>query len=609
MEGQEQVSKLWEYYQNGRAYQQTLGITEQIPKNIDFYEGRQWPKETEATRNMPRPVVNLVKMIVRNKKAGILGSKVRLVFTAGQDAERSERITAFNRYIEKEMNMEELRDHFADDAIKKGNGFMHFFWDAQATGASGEYVGGVRGEIIDPLNIFFANPNETDEQKQQWILIASRVELDTVKKMAAKGVPLEDIRPDTADTRFYDENEQSGSELVTVLTRYFRKDGEVYFERGTKTVMLHAPISLTPTVKITAKENDVPAAKARLYPIVVYTYEPREKSIYGISEIEDIIPNQKSVNFNLGMQLLSVQNQAWGKYIVRSGALKDQKISNVPGQVLYDYSPEGNGIRKLTEQPFSQMPLQLVDSLTEATRMVTGSTEVMTGESVSANQSGAAIAQLQSQALKPIAELRSRYWRACEKGGKIVEQFYKLFYENKTYEEEKDDEILQETFNGAEYSDLDFRVHVEASAGTQYSDSLVISMLDQMLAQQIIDPQIYIELYPDGIMPFKATLKKKLEEREQSENRQLKQQLQQALQYVQGLSQQIKQQDAIVSQAASLVRQVDALKKQNEAVMVEGASKILAQNEALKESEQLRSETQEDAALLASLLAENQNRV
>lgn len=62
--------------------------------------------------------------------------------------------------------------------------------------------------------------------------------------------------------------------------------------------------------------------------------------------MEGIIPNQKIINLMSSMHALAAQNTAWGKYIVSEGALRGQVITNIPGQVLIDYSPgnvAGNG--------------------------------------------------------------------------------------------------------------------------------------------------------------------------------------------------------------------------------------------------------------------------
>ena len=75
--------------------------------------------------------------------------------------------------------------------------------------------------------------------------------------------------------------------------------------------------------------------------------------------------------------------------------------------------------------------------------------------------------------------------------------------------------------NGSNYSDIDFSTNIEVGARGVFSESLIISLLDQLLQQQAIDVDDYIELYPDSIMTFKETLKKmrakKLEEQQMRE--------------------------------------------------------------------------------------------
>ena len=57
------VTDIWKEYKNGLEYQGKIGIRENIPKYVDFYEGKQWPAPTENTKNLPRPVANIIKMI------------------------------------------------------------------------------------------------------------------------------------------------------------------------------------------------------------------------------------------------------------------------------------------------------------------------------------------------------------------------------------------------------------------------------------------------------------------------------------------------------------------------------------------------------------------
>ncbi len=625
MSGQEKtVSKLWKMYEQGRAYQEKLGLTDQIPKNVDFYEGRQWPEPTTDTKDLPRPVVNFVKFIVRNKKSSIVGSPVSIVYVSDENPELAEKLTAFNHTIENEMDMESVRNRMAQDAIVKGSGWVHYYWDAEALSEQSDYTGGLRAEVIDPLNIFFANPQEEDEQKQKWILIASRCELKAVKQMLdGEHKHAEDlIRPDDAEKRYSQEEEQEGSELVTVLTRYFRKDGEVYYERACKGTMLHNPISLTPEfIEIDlgneseddedAVETELPdkpekrknRQKMTLYPIQAYSYEPREKSIYGMGEVDGIIPNQRAINFNLAMQLLSIQNIAWGKYVVKPGALK-QKINNKPGQVITDYSPIGTiGIRRMEEPSFPSAPLNIVDMLTSMTRTVTGSTEVLTGEQVSSNQSGEAIANLQSQALKPIQELRDRYLRSCKRGGRIVKQFYLLFCDKKPYQYKTNESVSEEVFNSEEFDGVYFDVNVEASAATPYSESLVVSLLGGFLAKGYIDFDTYLELLPAQIATFKASLKKQRQESQAAELKNAQELLAQYQQYLEAMQKQLAEQGKTVEQVDRIIAQNRKLQQTLAALQTEYTDKINTANQVITAQSAQNAETTQDARSLALMLA------
>ena len=448
-----EVTTLWQDYQNGLDYQVSSGLAKKLPMFVKFYEGEQWAAATERTKNLPRPVINVIKMICRNKKSAILSTPVKIVYKAERDDADVERFNRFASYIQKELGQEGLDKKAIDDAVKKGSYFYHYYWDSEARGKEGIKEGGLRCEIIDPLSIFFADPTQTDEQKQEWIIIASREPVKSVQAKCDEGVDPEEITADENEDR-YDTVEQDGAKLCTVLTRYFRKNGEVYCEQATKTVIVRKAFPITPDLEGAGKalgiededapNNDLPdnhkgknlnpdSVRASLYPIVVGNYEPKERCIYGLGEVEGLIPNQKAINHTVAMNLLNIQEFAWGKWIVAPNALKGQKITNDPAQVLIDHTGTQQGIRKATEQVMQSQPLNMVNALMETTRVVTGSTEVMTGETIGAGMSGAAIAQLQAQAQLPVEELKDSFWLTKEKQGKVLAQFFKLFYQQKEF--------------------------------------------------------------------------------------------------------------------------------------------------------------------------------
>lgn len=633
-----QVSALWKMYEDARAYQDTIGLSSDVPMWVRFYEGDQWPRATKNTQHLPRPVVNMTKMVCRNKKANILSTPVKLVYETDDGSNAGKKFTEFTAFIEKEMQMKKLDASAVKDGVVKGTYVYHYYWDADAVGKRAEVQGGVRCEIVDVLNTFVANPKEVDEQKQKWIMFSSREEVETVKAICDDDVDKDLIIPDDVDWRYDNNSEQEGTAMCTVLTRYFRINGEVYWEKAVKNTIITKPTPLTPDVIAEVEEIDREAEnaekkaknkkkvdvadtalpdkakgshksyKARLYPVVIASYEERDKCIYGMSEVANLIANQRAINNNLAMGLLAVENNSWGKYIVHKNALKGQKITNQPAQVLVDYSDTGNGIKKLAEQQPSDLSIQMADKLLELSRAVSGSTEIMTGEAIGKNQSGAAIAQLQATASMPIEELRTRFWDAKERSGKILEQFFKLYYESKdfSYKEEvinpvtnqKEEQIVSDVFKSSEMVDMDFTVTVEAIGGTRATAASDIAFLESMFQAGAIDAKTFVKSFPADAISNKSELQEALEEQEQSA-------LLQAQQTIEQMQLQLQQAQVVTQQAQSLINENQQLRAQLISLYTEAKAKVDFANKAIQQVSEQYNEVYSDAQGFAQEIYNN----
>lgn len=538
MTREELASKIWNEWEQGLAYQKKINLKETCEQCVDFFEGRQWPQATERTKNLPRPVINIIKFIINGKKANILSSKISMVYKPLIHSEEETQLatqgatefTDFANHIKKELKQEDLDSLAILDGLKKGTYIYHYFWDKESKSGLAKYNGGLNGQIIDCLSIVFANPRQKDEQKQKWIIIQSRENIKTLKQIAKQNgistTEIDLIQADDDTEKNYNAEEQENEEYATVLTKYFRKNGEVYYIKSTKNMIVQPETSLTPDadkIKLETDEEgntnednemvdidkpDISNFKITLYPIVVDSYDSREKSIYGIGEVEQIIPVQKAINFNYAMMQMAGQNMGFPKVLTRPIALQGKKITNTPGEVITDYSPNFDGIRYLNPPNFSSMPLTVSDKLIEVIRIVTGSTEVVSGEVLGKNMSGSAIVALQTQSKVPIQDVQKAFWRTHEKIAKIWEQFFKSYYKFDTqYIIESDDGQELHTFNGEMYQNMDFETTIDVGSGSAYSESLSINLLEQALQRGDITFDDYIELYPETAMPFKAQLK------------------------------------------------------------------------------------------------------
>ena len=534
---EEVESNLWRLYQRGLDFQVSTGLRESLPKFVDFYEGKQWPDATDSTKNLPRPVVNIVKMICRNKKSAILSTPVKILYKSFSENTNVERLNDFAISIQRDIDQEFLDKLAVEDGVKKGSYFYHYYWDSERIGPRGTLEGGLACEIIDPLNIFFENPAILDEQKQEWILIASRMDINKIKALCDKDLPLDSLNTDTSEGN-YSIAEQESDGKATLLTRYFRIDGEVYCERAIKERVISKPFKIAPDLSLfdgllngdSGKSGVGVSKKATLYPIVCGFYERKEGSIYGLSEVESLIPNQKAINFNIAMSLLNAQQCAWGKFVALPNALKGQKIQNTPGQVLIDYSGTGEGIKRMREEQLSDASMKIVETLTSLTRSFSGATEVMIGEAYSANMSGAAIAQLQSQALLPIEDLKATFWHVKKKQGLVLLQFLMLYYLDREFIKQirsENGEVTEvwDKFSSRDYRDSFFDVVVEPTGGVHSSIASDITLLDTCLKNGKISVETYVKAYPDSAITSKEEILKHIRLENESELSRLRKEL------------------------------------------------------------------------------------
>ena len=233
----------------------------------------------------------------------------------------------------------------------------------------------------------------------------------------------------------------------------------------------------------------------------------RKKCIYGLGIAQDVIAINKAINQLKAMQLLNAIQCGNPALITRPNAIR-QKITNQGGQIITDYSPDGNGLRYLQPPNFSTVFSQLGNEMFELARTTTGVTDVSTGETLGANMAASAIIALQNQAKTPIKELQNRYFSAIKEVGDIWLEFFKAYYNTDRNMMVEDEEGNSENriFNGSQYADIDYKLKVEVSVASD-KETLAVSLLDAMRAREDINKEQYVELMPDGAMPFKADIK------------------------------------------------------------------------------------------------------
>ena len=508
-------------YKDGLSYMRAMGFLDKWPEYERFKASDQWPAPTQRTKGLPRPVFNVIEMIESHKVASVMSEQIKMIFSpqeeedntsvsaSDQEITTGEMFSSYSDATWERIKQDELNEEGLDIGANTGTVICHYYWDGDAKGGNRvSWIGEMEGEVLDPINVFFGNPQQRRVQKQPYIIISSREMLDSVKSYAkANGVSkamLEMISPDKdTQDQGYDraKKELDGSNKVTVLTKYWRKGGTVWFCKTASGVVI----------------KDETNTGMRLYPLAVMQWKRRKKSIHGIGETEGLIPNQKAINTLIAMEILSVQLTGWPKLIYKPNAVDESKITNSPGEMIEDRSQTGagDGIKYLTPGSVSSAAPALVDAILGYTRQMTGANDAATGNAPSADLNATAIVLLQKAAAIPIESIKRRFYRLIEDIGRIWEEFWKVKYNIPRQIQLKDDdgEEFATLFNGADYKDVQMNLKIDVGPSSTYSESLMMAGLDSALERGDITYEQYLKYIPKTVAPYKDRLMKEIDQK------------------------------------------------------------------------------------------------
>lgn len=522
MPNEKKTTTAYELYRLDSQYKSKTNFINYINEQQNFYNGKQYPDGN--ANNMIRVTMNICKMCVQIKASKICGTPIYLTFTADNNKTDCTGLRQFDEYNYNKMKMDAHNYQSAINGYVNGTEIVYMPWDDDDTTYKGIYKGGINVEHIDPRNFAVANPYINDIQKQKWVMFwedydvlalmdmvegESKEEIEEKKKMIARG-----NSTDGEDS--YKDKETVNHELVTMYTRFFRVDGEVYFMCSTENVDLFKyPHPLSRKIgkqvikklvdeyvkKLKETKDDEPQVekiadlkidyedllmnatggdvytdaeykkskeKFNLYPFAVWTPSAQNRSFYGASDIKSLIPTQRAINFVLSMIAKCAENNAYNKIFAKEGALGDQVITNEPSQVIYDLSnfTNGWGIKMAESQPLPNGLLEFAQNLLSMTRIVYGFNEVMDGSVTNQDMSGYMLQQMIKQSNTAIEQQQLLFWRFNEDMAAIRLLYYKHYVESARYVTELSDseyegeeqarQILQAGVNkGLQIGDVD----------------------------------------------------------------------------------------------------------------------------------------------------------
>ena len=491
------LSKAWLQYEAGKEYKRRIGLYCTVRENERFYRGDQW--HMIESRNLPRPVFNVVRRVVDYLTCSVTPEKVEIRYVDEKspynnevDRERAERITSIlsaNACYRWEKNgMDSKLYDLVNNAAITGDGVLYSYWKSDAAG-DGSFEGDIVTEVVDNVNLFVADMNKRDIQSQEYIILSGRASVASLKKEAREGGASErDILKIVADSP--DDGERSGDfsslelkgddeEKATYIIKFWKEDGRVLFEKSTRECV----ISRVKT-------------PCTLYPVAYFNWFTSKNCFHGTSVVSGMVPNQKYINRAYAMVMKHMSDTAFSKIIYDKSKIPEW--SNEVGEAIAAHSGTNvsDAVAVLGVGKLQEGYLDFLANVISTTKELSNATETALGNVTPQNTS--AIIAIKESAKVPLKLVRAALYRCIEDLANIWSDMALAYYAS--------DRLVPMLDKDGKYSSCALlleknekilpRAFVDVVDSSAYSSAITVSILDKLLDSGKITVEQYLKLIP-----------------------------------------------------------------------------------------------------------------
>ncbi|MFV0551056.1 MAG: hypothetical protein ACK5L6_03915 [Anaerorhabdus sp.] len=514
------AKKILNEYEKGKEYNSQIGLYENVEKNERFYIGNHW-EGVETPPGIIKPVFNFIKRVVSYFIAMLVSDDIGINLDPFDDDANATIVAKIiskeiEKILEKTKFRAKLRTNIRNCCVD-GDTCVHATWDPTID-TKETYEGDISCEIIENTNILYGNPYSDDLQSQPYILIVQRLYVDLVKEQAKSKYKLDDSEIEKIAS---DSENQIGTDdnLTTVITKYFKKEGKVFYCKTCGEVVL----------------QDETTTERTLYPISYMNWETVKNSYHGQSPITGMIPNQIFINKIFAMAMVYITNNGFPKVLYDSAKIK--KISNDVSESykVSNLDIMGKIIDGAKAPDFSAQVPQIAEMVISYTRDCMGANDAALGN-VKADNTSAIIA-LQNASAVPLELQKLAYYDFIEDFVRVVIEMMAEHYGVRKVRVSKDDymklyqkeaqelenlgitkEQLPESyiidFDFSKLKNLNFQLNIDIGSSNYWSEVMQINTLDNLMAKGILsDAEVYLEMIPDKYVKNKEKIIQSIKEK------------------------------------------------------------------------------------------------
>ncbi|WP_283673063.1 hypothetical protein [Butyricicoccus sp. Marseille-Q5471] len=511
---------IWQEYQKGVESNDALNWYDQVKKNENFFIGRQW--EGVKAKKLAKPQFNILRRVVSYFVSTVVSDNIAANIRPFL-SENNEQTAIFTKILSDEIDrifeMCRIKDKnrvFLRNAAVHGDTAAYFFFDPdESSGQTAE--GRVCCEVIDTTEIIPANPYSADIQKQRYLLLLSRRDIDEVREEArSNGVPEDDLSQIQADVNQEDKTSVGLPDTgrVTVALKLWKENGTVHALKTTQNC-------------IVMPERDT---EYTLYPVAFLQWETVRNQFHGMGAISGEIPNQIFINKMYAYAMACMQRNAFPTVIYDKSKLPNGLSDDPTAAYGVKDNPEKALFIQTGVHNMSTQVAEFIDKTIAYTRDTMGASDAALGNIKPDNTS--AIVAVQKASAAPLELQRMAFYQFVEDYVRIIIDILSTDYGRRkvSYSNENGEEVITE-FDFSQMKGMHLRVNVDIGSAAMWSEISQMQTMDNLFNKKIIDdPILFLESLPDGILTNKGDLIAHLKQKRAKEEQMLQMQQMQAQQ-------------------------------------------------------------------------------
>jgi hypothetical protein len=532
---------IWQQYQKGVDWHNKNSMYSDTETAYNMVEANQWAGLETGDEKLP--FHDFISGGVEHKTAMVAMNAMSITYSpmnSGPDQEIYRKACEIlNEYAASKWELTKMDTtdwDMVNAACITGDSYLYF------------YNHNLDHQIIDRTNIYFADEQEKDVQKQKRVIIYERRMVDDVKADAKANGLKDDVisqivgDDDTDNLPESAKKEVDNDKKCSCLLCIEKKSDGIYISRSTQTVIYQPEEKIEGLTRI---------------PIAKMTWYPKRGSSRGIGEVKRLLNNQINSNKLLYRRQESIKMSAFPKPVANIEMITNPEDAGKAGVVMKIkgvVSKVGDAFGYVSPQASTGEPKLLQEEFINLGRDLANAGDNATGNINPENASGAAIIAVRDQQAIATTKQQAYHKQFIEDIAAIWLDTWIAYNPNgMTVELEQDQEdgtkaLVQQIIPAEVLQNLKVNIRIDASPTNPYSKFAREQALENALANQHITFDEYVEaLDDDSNAPkgkFEDIIEKRAalaEEQRLMQEQSFQNQLDQAIQI-------IEQQKAIIAQ-------------------------------------------------------------